>query len=159
MGATHVEWIDPWQVLGLDIGADHDEVVAAYRRFAREHHPDRVGDVSPAEQAAAAERMARANHAYELLTDTDAARAHRQQYLRLKSTGHAPEAPARPARRAPPPSPRRAPATPSSSDPASSHGTPEQRQRAAGEFPPSDRGRGTPWTARGSRRRGRFRRR
>jgi curved DNA-binding protein CbpA len=35
----------PWQVLGLDTSTPTpDQVEAAYRRLASEHHPDRGGD-------------------------------------------------------------------------------------------------------------------
>jgi hypothetical protein len=34
----------PWQVLGLDSHATKDQVREAYRRLARDHHPDRGGD-------------------------------------------------------------------------------------------------------------------
>jgi hypothetical protein len=45
-------------VLGVTVGASSDEIKAAWRRFASEHHPDRGGD---------SERFARGRLAYEAL--------------------------------------------------------------------------------------------
>jgi hypothetical protein len=50
--------MDPYAELGLPPSATPDEVAAAYRRLAKEWHPDRGG---------AEERMARINSAYDLL--------------------------------------------------------------------------------------------
>jgi hypothetical protein len=55
--------LDPYAELGLDSDADPEEIKRTYRRFARELHPDRVG-----EDIVAAERLRRINEAYELLT-------------------------------------------------------------------------------------------
>lgn len=35
---------NPYQVLGLKVGATPDEVKKAYRRLAKKHHPDLGGD-------------------------------------------------------------------------------------------------------------------
>jgi hypothetical protein len=52
----------PWQVLGLDTSTPiPDQVEAAYRRLASEHHPDRGGDTH---------RMARINAARDALLST-----------------------------------------------------------------------------------------
>jgi hypothetical protein len=57
---------DPFQVLGLQPGASPAAVKAAWRRLAREHHPDRTaGD--PVASRAATRRMAEINAAYEAL--------------------------------------------------------------------------------------------
>lgn len=48
----------PWQVLGIDSHASREEIEAAHRRLAMEHHPDRGGD---------ADRMARINAARDSL--------------------------------------------------------------------------------------------
>jgi DnaJ domain len=53
--------MDPYGVLGLPPTATPDEVAAAYRRLAKEWHPDRGGGD---------ERMAEINSAYELLRAT-----------------------------------------------------------------------------------------
>lgn len=60
--------MDPHAVLGLDAGASLDEAAAAYRRLAKQWHPDRAG-----EQGAG--RMTELNVAFELLRS--AARSHR----------------------------------------------------------------------------------
>jgi hypothetical protein len=52
--------MDPYAVLGLSPGASLDEAARAYRRLAKEWHPDRAGDVGMA-------RMIALNVAYELL--------------------------------------------------------------------------------------------
>lgn len=46
---------DPWQVLGVPMGAPRDAVTARYRELAREHHPDKGGS---------SETMAQINRAY-----------------------------------------------------------------------------------------------
>jgi curved DNA-binding protein CbpA len=69
---------DPHSVLGVDRGASQATIKAAWRRLAREHHPDlTVGD--PAAARVATRRMAEINQAYEQLrigspgrTDRDA---------------------------------------------------------------------------------------
>jgi hypothetical protein len=53
--------MDPLEILGLPPSASPDEVTAAYRRLAKEWHPDRRGG------AEAAARMAEINSAYDLL--------------------------------------------------------------------------------------------
>ncbi len=56
---------DYYAVLGVSRSASFEEVRAAYRRLARQHHPD----VNPS--AEAAERMRRINEAWEVLRDAD----------------------------------------------------------------------------------------
>ncbi len=55
---------DPYTVLGVARHASADEVKAAFRRLAREHHPDRNPQDSQAEQ-----RFREINEAYQLLSD------------------------------------------------------------------------------------------
>jgi hypothetical protein len=55
-------------VLGLQPGASASAIKAAWRRLAREHHPDVVGD-DPAAAHAATKRMVEINAAYENLRD------------------------------------------------------------------------------------------
>ncbi len=56
---------NPYDVLGLPKGASEAEVKKAFRRAAKQHHPDRNRD-----DPQAAERFAELNTAYEILGDT-----------------------------------------------------------------------------------------
>src|ERR1700716_4046193 len=58
---------DYYQILGVPPGADSEEIQSAYRRLAKEYHPDLHAD-----SAAAAARMARVNVAKSVLLDRDA---------------------------------------------------------------------------------------
>ena len=64
---------DPFDVLGVARGADQKSVKAAWRRLAREHHPDLIGDDAAAARIAT-RRMAEINAAYEVLRRQDAER-------------------------------------------------------------------------------------
>ena len=55
---------DPYEVLGLPLYATWDQVTAAHRRLAKEHHPDRLLDASAEDRAASEERMREVNMAY-----------------------------------------------------------------------------------------------
>ncbi len=57
---------DPHDVLGVSAGASPQTIKAAWRRLAREHHPDLTGD-DPAASRVATRRMAEINDAYESL--------------------------------------------------------------------------------------------
>lgn len=57
---------DPHQVLGVERGASQATIKAAWRRLARENHPDVIGS-DPASSRAATRRMAQINSAYEAL--------------------------------------------------------------------------------------------
>lgn len=57
---------DPYQVLGVPRGASDADIKKAYRKLAKENHPDRNAD-----NAKALERFKEANSAYELLSDAD----------------------------------------------------------------------------------------
>jgi molecular chaperone DnaJ len=63
---------DPYSTLGLPPDADEGQIRKAYRRLAREHHPD----VNP-DDPSAAERFKEISAAYRLLADPD----QRQAYL------------------------------------------------------------------------------
>jgi molecular chaperone DnaJ len=56
---------DLYEVLGIERGASDEDVKRAYRRLAREHHPDVNGD------PAAEERFKEIAGAYEILSDPD----------------------------------------------------------------------------------------
>ncbi len=60
---------DPRIVLGVRRGATPAEIKAAWRRLARQNHPDLTGD-DPAASRSATRRMAEINDAYEVLTRT-----------------------------------------------------------------------------------------
>ena len=55
---------DPYSVLGVSRQASADEIKAAFRRLAREHHPDRNPNDADAER-----RFREINEAYQVLTD------------------------------------------------------------------------------------------
>ena len=61
--------IDPWRVLGLELGAPFDQVRAQYRRMAAENHPDRLIARGVPEEflAIANRRLAAINAAYEMI--------------------------------------------------------------------------------------------
>src|SRR5215212_8256808 len=58
---------DPHDVLGVETGATPTEVKAAWRKLARRHHPDLIGD-DPAASRVATRQMAEINEAYAALT-------------------------------------------------------------------------------------------
>lgn len=55
---------DPYSILGVSKGADEKAIKSAYRKLAKELHPDRNQD-----NPKAAERFAEVTHAYDLLSD------------------------------------------------------------------------------------------
>ena len=57
---------DPYQTLGVARGAGEDEIKKAYRKLAKELHPDRNKD-----NPKASERFSQVTQAYDLLTDKD----------------------------------------------------------------------------------------
>lgn len=61
-----VQFKDYYQTLGVARGADEKAIRTAYRKLARQHHPD----LNP-NDAAAEERFKEINEAYEVLTDAD----------------------------------------------------------------------------------------
>ena len=79
---TGVRPVDAYRVLGLHDGADEREIRLAYRRLAREYHPDRyaMSQVEIREQAE--QRMAEINIAFAVLTDPEAAR--RQEHSEIR---------------------------------------------------------------------------
>ncbi|HEX7717606.1 MAG TPA: molecular chaperone DnaJ [Marmoricola sp.] len=61
---------DPYAVLGVDRDADADTIKKAYRRLARQYHPDVNSDPG------AAERFKEVSHAYEVLSDPEKRRVY-----------------------------------------------------------------------------------
>lgn len=55
--------MDPYKVLGVQMGASDDEIKSAYRKLAKKYHPDLHPD-----DPKASERMNEINAAYDLLT-------------------------------------------------------------------------------------------
>ena len=65
MGATMAE--DPYLVLGVPRTASEDDVRRAYRKLAKELHPD----LNPANRASAEERFKKVSAAYEIVGDAE----------------------------------------------------------------------------------------
>jgi DnaJ domain len=63
----HVAKRDPHDVLGIEPGATPIQIKAAWRKLARRHHPDLIGD-DPAASRVATRQMAEINEAYADLT-------------------------------------------------------------------------------------------
>ncbi|MDD3799162.1 MAG: DnaJ domain-containing protein, partial [Novosphingobium sp.] len=57
---------DPYSILGVSRGASEKDIKSAYRKLAKELHPDRNKD-----NPKAAERFSEVTHAYDLLSDKD----------------------------------------------------------------------------------------
>jgi DnaJ-class molecular chaperone len=69
---------DPYKILGVDTQADPDQIKKAYRKLARELHPDVNADPQ------AQERFKQVNQAYETLSDPQK----RAEYDHMQSHGH-----------------------------------------------------------------------
>ncbi|HVZ59210.1 MAG TPA: DnaJ domain-containing protein, partial [Terriglobales bacterium] len=62
--------MDCYAILGLDPGASTESIKIAYRRLARDNHPDLIASRDAETLAAASERMAEINQAYAVLSRT-----------------------------------------------------------------------------------------
>ena len=71
---------DYYTILGVEPDASPKLVKLAYRRLAREIHPDRLGHLSAAEQAESSARMAEINEAYAVLSNAKQKREYDQQW-------------------------------------------------------------------------------
>ena len=60
-----LNWKNYYDILGLSLNANAQEISGAYRRLARQYHPDR------AEDSIASYRMVEINEAYEVLSHSD----------------------------------------------------------------------------------------
>jgi len=60
---------DYYSILGLDHGASPDSIKVAYRRLARETHPDRKAQYTETDKSAFSAQMAELNQAYAVLSD------------------------------------------------------------------------------------------
>lgn len=72
---------NPFTVLGLPLDATTDAIKAAWRRLARQHHPD-VASGDPAVERRANRTMAEINAAYQELRDPARRRVHREAAAR-----------------------------------------------------------------------------
>ncbi len=79
---------DPYEVLGVERGASQATIKAAWRRLARQHHPD-VSGPDDASTRAATRRMAQINTAYEALRDGDVRAARVGSAARSRGAGSA----------------------------------------------------------------------
>jgi hypothetical protein len=94
---------EPFVVLGIEPGATPSLIKAAWRRLARQHHPDLTGD-DPEASRVATRKMAEINEAYAALTRGPGRIA--AQAARERSEGASFEDDAAPPRRGGPPQPK-----------------------------------------------------
>jgi curved DNA-binding protein CbpA len=78
---------DYYSILGLDPGASRESIKLAYRRLAREHHPDRNNDSTESEKKVSSAQMAQLNGAYAVLSDAKLRREYDEQ-LKILSSLH-----------------------------------------------------------------------
>lgn len=76
---------DYYQILGLDNDTSPDSIKGAYRRLAREAHPDRAGHLGEEAQAQASQRMADLNEAYATLSDPSKRKEYDQEFAKWQA--------------------------------------------------------------------------
>jgi curved DNA-binding protein CbpA len=80
---------NPFTVLELSLDASTDAIKAAWRRLARQHHPDVISGDQVIERRAT-RRMAEINAAYHELSDPERRRQHREEAIREARAGERP---------------------------------------------------------------------
>ena len=71
---------DYYEILGVSRNATDDQIKQAYRRLAREHHPDVVKD---GDKSSAEARFKEINEAYQVLSDSQKRKKLTKIFLRL----------------------------------------------------------------------------
>ena len=74
---------DPYEVLGVDRNASDDEIKRAYRRLARQFHPDANPD-----DPAAAKKMQEINAAYDQIKNPEKYQGQNQGYNPYGQSGY-----------------------------------------------------------------------
>lgn len=65
---AQTEAANPYEVLGVKVGASEEEITAAYRKLVLMYHPDKVASLAPEYQEIAERKMKEINAAYQALT-------------------------------------------------------------------------------------------
>ena len=78
-------WVDYYEILGIDPAARPEEIRAAYRRKALELHPDRFPRASEAERLSAGEAFTEVNRTYEVLGNEEKRRNYHADWIRSNS--------------------------------------------------------------------------
>ena len=89
--------VDYFEVLGVSVDASDAEIASAYKRLAKQFHPDQHPEAGPAEKVAWGSMMARINEAWSVLGDSAKRATYLQQRKATESTPQ--EEPQRPPRR------------------------------------------------------------
>lgn len=85
---------DFYAILGLDPGASPDSIKLAYRRLARDYHPDRHTHLGKTVEAEASVRMADLNEAYHTLSNVLRRKDYDEEFRQWQSAGLPEAAPA-----------------------------------------------------------------